>query len=117
MNKKTYNRKGKENRPVIAICYDFDKTLSPTDMQAQGFIQEVGYNVEDFWKESNRLAENNDMDQNLAYMYMMKTEADGQVLFTKDKLKKYGEKVELFPGVEEWFDRINEYGKTKNVLI
>ena len=32
----------KENEteyPVLAICYDFDKTLSPDDMQAQGYIQ------------------------------------------------------------------------------
>lgn len=34
--------------PILAICYDFDKTLSPDDMQAQGFIQAVGYNVPEF---------------------------------------------------------------------
>ena len=72
MNKFIENRKHKEDKPVIAICYDFDKTLSPTDMQAQGFIQSVGYDIEPFWDESNALAENNDMDQNLAYMYIMK---------------------------------------------
>lgn len=33
-----YNRKNKEAKPVVAICYDFDKTLSPEDMQAQGYI-------------------------------------------------------------------------------
>lgn len=27
----TENRKSKENKPVLAICYDFDKTLSPDD--------------------------------------------------------------------------------------
>ena len=43
-------------RPIIAICYDFDKTLSPDDMQAQGFIQSVGYDAEDFWREANELA-------------------------------------------------------------
>ena len=32
--------------PVLAMCYDFDKTLTPDDMQAQGFIQSVGYNEE-----------------------------------------------------------------------
>ena len=66
---KVFERKTKEGRPVLAICYDFDKTLSPDDMQAQGYIQSVEYEVESFWKESNELAESNDMDQNLAYMY------------------------------------------------
>ena len=66
-----------EKSPIIAICYDFDKTLSPDDMQAQGYIQSVGYEVEEFWKESNKLAEDNEMDQNLAYMYMMATKARG----------------------------------------
>lgn len=55
MNKQ-YERKVKENKPVVAICYDFDKTLTPDDMQAQGFIQSVGYDVNSFWEKSNGLA-------------------------------------------------------------
>lgn len=47
---KEFSRKSKEDKPVVAICYDFDKTLSPDDMQAQGYIQSVGYEVESFWK-------------------------------------------------------------------
>ena len=109
-------RKKKEEKPVVAICYDFDKTLSPDDMQAQGYIQSVEYDVPDFWKESNALAETNDMDQNLAYMYKMKKEAEGRVLFTKKNLEDYGSKVRLFPGVEDWFDRIKKYGKNKETL-
>lgn len=38
-------------------------------MQAQGFIQDIGYDVNNFWEESNALATANDMDTNLAYMY------------------------------------------------
>ena len=72
MTETNYHRAAKEDRPVLAICYDFDKTLSPDDMQAQGFIQSVGYDVAEFWKESDKLAGRNDMDQNLAYMLMMK---------------------------------------------
>lgn len=106
-----------DNRPILAICYDFDKTLSPDDMQAQGFIQSVGYETLKFWNESNDLATKNDMDQNLAYMYMMFEKSRGKVLFTRNELKNDGAKVELFPGVRTWFARINQYGKDKGVVI
>ena len=103
--------------PVLAICYDFDKTLSPTDMQAQGYIQSVGYDVEEFWAKTNELAKANDMDSNLAYMYVMMNEARGRLIFNKKELEEYGSRVELFPGVQEWFDRINRYGNEKGVLV
>lgn len=86
-------------------------------MQAQGYIQKVGYDIPDFWRKSNALAFDNDMDQNLAYMYVMKSESEGKVLFTRDMLMEYGSKVQLFPGVEEWFERIREYGKQKGVIV
>lgn len=107
----------KEEKPVVAICYDFDKTLSPDDMQAQGFIQKLGYEIGDFWKKSNGFAIKNDMDQNLAYMFTMKTESAGKVLFTKTELAKFGSEVKLFPGVEGWFERIRKYGEEKGVIV
>lgn len=117
MENKQYERKVKEDKPVLAICYDFDKTLSPDDMQAQGYIQSVGYDTSDFWIESNQLAETNDMDQNLAYMYKMMREAEGNLVFSKKTLNDYGAGVRLFPGVKDWFERIREYGKNKGVII
>lgn len=114
---KVFERKTKEDRPVLAICYDFDKTLSPDDMQAQGYIQSVGYEVESFWTESNGLAESNDMDQNLAYMYTMIQKARGRFIFNRKALMDYGAKVSLFPGVDTWFKRIREYGETKGVIV
>ena len=39
MSSNQYTRERKEDKPVLAICYDFDKALSPDDMQAQGYIQ------------------------------------------------------------------------------
>lgn len=117
MNKYVETRKHKEDKPVVAICYDFDKTLSPTDMQAQGYIQSVQCDVTQFWDESNELSEKNDMDQNLAYMYMMKEKSAGKVLFTKNELVKYGATVQLFKGVDTWFQRINQYGEMQGVII
>ena len=104
-------------QPILAICYDFDKTLSPDDMQAQGYIQSIDYEIAEFWKQSNQLATDNDMDQNLAYMYMMSSKSRGKVLFTKETLRKDGSRVQLFPGVKTWFNRINEYGKNKGVIV
>ena len=112
-----YKRERKEEKPVLAICYDFDKTLSPDDMQAQGFIQSVGYDVETFWKKSNGLASGNDMDQNLAYMLMMQQAAEGKKLFTRGELMKCGKEVALFPGVNDWFKRICTYGEEHGVLV
>ena len=101
----------------LAICYDFDKALTPTDMQAQGFIQSIGYDVENFWKESNKLASDNEMDQNLAWMFMMSKGSHGKFIFNKDTLKEFGSKVELFPGVKTWFERINKYGEEHGVEV
>lgn len=108
----------KNNKPVLAICYDFDKTLSPDDMQAQGFIQAVyDGDVKAFWDESNALAKTHEMDTNLAYMYKMVEESHGRIVFTRKTLEDYGAKVELFPGVEEWFDRIRRYGVEHDVIV
>ncbi len=110
-------RKTKEDKPVIAICYDFDKTLSPDDMQAQGYIQSVGYEVESFWRETNEFAQAHEMDSNLSYMYKMVKEAEGNLVLTKQALADYGAKVALFPGVDTWFDRIKKYGEDHGVII
>lgn len=111
-------RKAKENKPVLAICYDFDKTLSPDDMQAQAYIQSVyKEDVASFWQESNKLAEDNEMDTNLAYMFMMVREARGKNVLTKESLQKYGSEVKLFPGVDTWFKRIKDYGEKNGVIV
>lgn len=106
-----------KKEPILAICYDFDKTLSPDDMQAQGYIQSIKYDVDTFWKESNKLAEDNEMDQNLAYMYMMSKGSRGKIIFNRNNLRDFGSKVALFPGVDSWFDRINTYGAENGVQV
>ena len=111
-------RKTKEDKPVLAICYDFDKTLSPDDMQAQGYIQAVyDGDVPSFWKETDEMAEANEMDSNLAYMYKMVSEARGRIILTRKSLQEYGAQVKLFPGVDGWFDRIREYGLKHGVIV
>ncbi len=107
----------KKETPIVAICYDFDKTLSPYDMQAQGFIQAIDCEVDKFWQEADKLAQDNQMDGNLAYMYLMSKKSKGKLAFTKHTLMQEGSKVKLFNGVNGWFDRINAYAKEKGILV
>jgi 2-hydroxy-3-keto-5-methylthiopentenyl-1-phosphate phosphatase len=113
----TYERKPKPSLPVVAVCYDFDHTLTPDDMQAQGYIQSVGYDPERFWAETNAFAHEHEMDSNLAYLYKMVREAEGNLVLTRKALMDYGAKVRLYPGVADWFERIKAYGKTNNVIV
>lgn len=117
MPKTDYAKRAGRACPVLAVCYDFDKTLSPDDMQAQGYIQSVGYDVADFWREANALAVRNDMDGNLAYLYKMVQEAEGNLVLNRKALEEYGAKVALYPGVEDWFGRIDAYGRERGVCV
>ena len=105
-----------EGRPVLAVCYDFDRTLSPENMQ-DGYIRAVDYDVDSFWEESNQLAEGHCMDQNLAYMYKMLQSARGKEILNKERLKQYGGKVRLYDGIRGWFRRINAYGERRGILV
>ena len=106
------------NKKVIAIMYDFDKTLCTKDMQEYTFIPNLGINSSEFWGLANNLRNEDKMDQVLTYMYLMvkKTEDIGYHL-THDYLNEMGKNIELFPGVNDWFQRINAYGKEKGVTI
>lgn len=106
-----------KTKPVAAILYDFDKTLSTKDMQEYAFIPGIGMTAEEFWKKCNRLTQEHSMDQILAYMYVMLTEARGKKLLNREEFKNLGETVELFPGVLSWFERVNAYAKELGLCL
>ena len=105
-------------KPIIAFLYDFDKTLCTTDMQNYAFIPSLGMTPEEFWAEANGFGRQNRMDGILAYMYTMLREAERKALpFTREDLVEKGRGVELFPGVEGWFGRINAFGESRGVRV
>lgn len=106
-----------EQKPIIAIMYDFDKTLSPRDMQEYAFIPGVGMEPEEFWNICHKTMVDHNMDQILAYMLIMKQEAEGKMLLSRDEFRKLGKSVILFKGVKNWFKRINEYGEKLGVVV
>ena len=106
------------NRSRMAICYDFDHTLSPDDMQAYAFIPSVAYDKATFWAESNADATRHHMDKNLAWMKKMLDEAIRcNVSIRREAFQAQGGAVELYPGLDTWFDRINAYGLARGVTV
>lgn len=105
-----------KNQSILAVCYDFDYTLSPQNMQ-DGYISSLGADVSEFWRKSNDFAKDNNMDSNSAYMYLMLDLARGKIVLNRENLAVYGASIELYPGVTEWFDRINAYGRLHGITV
>lgn len=105
-------------KPIVALIYDFDGTLSPGNMQEFGFIQAIGSTPEEFWRMSDGIAKGQDASNILAYMKLMFDEARIHgVKLRKSEFKKFGQKVQLYEGVRSWFKAVNIYGENKGVKI
>lgn len=105
-------------KPIVAIMYDFDQTLSKTDMQAYGFIPALGMKPEEFWNATTEFCKKNGVERILSYMYMMVAlSKEKGIHLTKEKLNEMGKGITFYPGVESWFKRINEYGKKQGVTV
>ena len=104
--------------PVIAFLYDFDKTLCTTDMQNYAFIPSLGMTPGEFWAEANGFGRRNRIDGILAYMYIMIQESERKNRpFTRKDLVEKGRDIRLFPGVQEGFGRINDFGAAQGVEV
>lgn len=105
-------------KPILAIMYDFDKTLSTTDMQNYAFIPMVGMTPEEFWGATGEFSEKSGCERILSYMYMMIAKAKEKgIKLTREVLKECGKTIKYHPGVTSWFKRINEYGGQKGVKV
>lgn len=102
------------DKKTIALIYDFDGTLSPKPMQEYAFLPQIGIDPRDFWAETNRVARAEGADPLITYMHLLYKKAkDAGVRIDRTDLVAQGRQVELFPGVEEWFDAIGEYVKLR----
>ena len=103
-------------RPIVALMYDFDKTLSTRDMQDYGFIPELGMSPKDFWGEVDQLTDTQQMDSILAYMYLTVQKCrEKNIAVTREKFYELGKGIEFFEGVESWFGRIDAFAQSIGV--
>ena len=103
----------------MAICYDFDGTVSPGNMQEYGLMKALKQeSASAFWKESNDLAYANEADEIAAYMHLILAKLkEKKIRPTRAAFQKFGSDIKLYAGVAGWFKRINAYALSKGVLL
>lgn len=102
----------------LALVYDFDGTLAAGNMQEYEFVPAIGMAKEEFWREVGELSAAHDADGILMYMmHMLDRAKTANVSVRRDDFVRFGRSVELFPGVERWFDRITAYAAERNVVL
>ena len=74
--------------------YDFDKTLSTTDMQNYSFIPSLGLTPKEFWDETSVFTEKEGVERILSYMYMMvKIAKEKGIKLTRQYLRDCGKNI------------------------
>ena len=104
----------------IAIVYDFDGTLSPQPMQEYTVLPSLRIAPKEFWNEVSREAKDSNSERMLVYMRLLLEKAESKSIHIGRKdLATLASNIVYFPGVETWFDRINDFvgvqgkGRTK----
>ena len=105
-------------KPILAIMYDFDKTLSTTDMQNYGFIPALGLTPDEFWGATGEFSARTGCERILSYMFMMiKMAKERNIKLTREFLRECGKNIKYHPGVTTWFQRINQIGADRGVKV
>ena len=95
---------------IIAVIWDFDKTLINGYMQDPMF-EEYGVNASEFWKENNALPSQYEKEfgirVNADTMYLnrfIKYAREGKFPgLNNERLKEFGKKQKFYPGIPEFF--------------
>lgn len=109
----------RKRKPTIALIYDFDGTLSPSNMQEYDFLKAIGIkDKKKFWAENTEMVSKHNASNILCYMKLMLEKAKAaHVSIKRQQFVDFGKSIELYNGVREWFGLINELGKRVGVNI
>lgn len=109
----------RKKRPTVALIYDFDGTLSPSNMQEYDFLKAIGIkDKKKFWAENSELVSKHNASNILCYMKLMVDKAKAtHVSIKRQQFVEFGKSIELYKGVKEWFSLINGLGKKEGVNI
>lgn len=106
------------SKPVVALIYDFDKTLATDDMQAFSFIPNLGMTSSEFWDKTGEFSKETGTESVLAYLHMMIEECKKKnIKLTKQYLNELGKDVKFYEGVLTWFKRLNAYADSLGLQL
>lgn len=95
---------------TVALVYDFDGTLTPQPMQNYTVLPALGVSAGRFWEEVNAEVQRTGADQMLTYMRLLVEKVEqNRAHVTREDLRRLAAAIRYFPGVEDWFERIDRY--------
>ena len=85
-------------KPIVALIYDFDGTLSPLNMQEFGFIEAIEIkDKKQFWDENNKMVKEHNASNILCYMKLMLDKAAAaHVSIKREQFVEFGKNIELY---------------------
>ncbi|NMA15777.1 MAG: haloacid dehalogenase-like hydrolase [Erysipelotrichia bacterium] len=102
----------------VAIMYDFDLTLCTKNMQEYSLLPTLDIKPELFWQEVEDYSIKVNMDSILAYMYLLIQKAkEKNIPLTRKFLNSLGNDIVYYPGVEDFFKRINKFALEHDILL
>ncbi|MBR5012906.1 MAG: haloacid dehalogenase-like hydrolase, partial [Clostridia bacterium] len=103
---------------TIAICYDFDKTLTIDDMQSFAFIPNLGMTTAEFWNKTNNFIKKNGCDVTLGFLRTMLDECRKKgIVLSREYLKEMGKNIPFAEGVLTWFKRLNNFAEKHGATL
>ncbi len=95
---------------IIAIVYDFDKTLSPNNMQEDTIFPAYGIDKDRFWAKATELVRKKGYERTIAYLRLLvQGKPFVQKPLRKNELAALGKKIKYYPGVKSFFNRMNQF--------
>jgi hypothetical protein len=87
-------------------------------MQDQKLLHDCKIEPKDFWTKVINYAKQNECDPTLTYLMLLEQQMRSAGLKVNAEIfKKYGKELKLFKGVNEWFARIKEFGRSHNIEV
>lgn len=108
----------KSNKPIVAIMYDYDHTLCKEDMQNYGLAPALGLTPAQYWANVSKNTKETQCEMILSFLYSTIRQALCKgIKPTRKWFNSLGKNIEHFPGVLTWFTKMNEYARSKGVIL